>query len=237
MQNLINDEEIIKTRIIIADDYPLIRQALRTCIEKEKDLEVVAETGDGQEAVELAIKLHPDVVIMDTEMPLLNGVEATRQIVERCHSTEVLVLASNDDTLHVLDIINSGASGYLTKSAHGEVIIHYIRKITAGEHAFPPSILYSSLKDVPRVSAPAQALPRGEELTNRELSILKMVARGMANKDIARKMGLSVHYIKASLTTIFIKLGVSSRTEAITNSLKAGIITLNELEHTVLENK
>lgn len=188
----------------------------------------MVETGDGQEAVDLTCRLLPDVVVMDAEMPRLSGIEATKQISEKCPSTEVLMLTDRDDTLHVLDIIRSGASGYLVKSSSAEVIIHYIRKIAAGDHAFP----LTTLKDI-STSALTQNtqinFSRIEDLTSKELLILKLIARGLSNKEIAQRLNFSVNYIKASLSTIFIKLGVSSRTEAIAMGLKTKILTLEDL--------
>lgn len=221
-------KETVKNTVLLADDCPLIREALRIHIEKQKDLEVIAETGDGQEAVDLVSRLLPDVAVIDADMPLMNGIEATKRISEKYPSVEVLILTDHDDTLHIVDIIKSGASGYLLKSSSAEVIIHYVRKIAKGERAFPITVL----KDisVATIGKSSPFLPaKGEDLNNKELTILKYIARGLSNKDIARRLGFSVNYIKSSISTIFIKLGVSSRTEAIAAGLKSKIISLEDM--------
>ena len=229
MTSSITEKDRIK--IVLADDYPLIREALRMHIEKEEDLEVIAETGDGKEAVELSLKLHPDVVIMDTDMPLLSGIEATRQITERCPGTEVLVLTDSNDSMHIHEIMRAGAGGCLKKASHGEVIIHYIRTLATGEHVFPPQTPQDLFKAVPQQYAEQLVSNSTNNLQQRELMILKLIAKGMSNKDIALKMSFSLNYIKSSITTIFAKLGVSSRTEAITKSLNVNILTLDDLKN------
>jgi DNA-binding NarL/FixJ family response regulator len=217
-----------KIRIVLADDHPLMRQAIRMWLEKQHDLEVLAEASDGREAVDLAYKLQPDVVIIDISMPRVNGLEATRQIISRCPETNVLVLTVHTDTEHIQGMLQAGAVGYLTKDVSGEDVVHAVRTVASGENVLPDNIQYESsgvtLNDTLPIS-----LNKFNELTNRELSILKMVAKGMHNKEIANELGLSLRGVKAYLTTVFLKLGASSRTEAVSRGLKAKILSMDDL--------
>ncbi|MBI2832755.1 MAG: response regulator transcription factor [Chloroflexi bacterium] len=215
-----------KIRVLIADDHPLVRLALRTIIEKEADIEVVAEAEDGTRAVELARQLTPDVAIMDISMPRLSGLDATREIKARCPGTAVLVLTVHNDDEHILGIFDAGASGYLTKSTFGEEIPRTVRAIVAGETVLSPEVFRRLLKHALRY--PTKPLPENNspKLTARELEIIRLAARGMSNKDIAQALSLSTRTVKNYLAEIFSKLEVGSRTEAVITALRAGLVTL-----------
>jgi two-component system, NarL family, response regulator LiaR len=223
-----NKIKLKKIRIILADDHPLMRQAIRMWLDKQHDLEVLAEASDGREAIDLALKLQPDVVIIDISMPRINGLEATRQIISRCPETNVLVLTVHTDTEHIQGMLQAGAAGYLTKNVSGEDVVHAVRTVAAGENVLPENMQYDNLEESLNCSIPAFS-NKLNELTHRELSILKMVAKGMHNKEIAAGMGLSLRGVKAYLTTVFIKLGASSRTEAVSIGLKSRILTMDDL--------
>jgi DNA-binding NarL/FixJ family response regulator len=214
-----------QTRIIIADDHPLMRNALKMWIEEQQDLKVIAEATNGKEAVEICAKLHPDLVIMDINMPILNGLEATKQIVAKCPETEVLVVTVHSDNEHILSIMRAGASGYLTKNSSGEEIVHAVRTVIAGENVLPSTI---PLADVDLALSPDTDKSKG--LTARELSLLRLLAAGLPNKEIAMRLGISLRRVKANLTTLFVKLGVSSRTEAVSTALKSGVLTLQDIK-------
>jgi two-component system, NarL family, response regulator LiaR len=216
--------------IMLADDHPFIRQALKILMESEPDMKIIAEASNGQEAVEFATKLHPDVVIMDIGMPVMNGLEATRQIKEKCPDVAILVLTVFTDNQHVLGILNAGAAGYLTKEVFGEEVIRAIRAIIAGEAVLTPSILHQIIESMPQPVAKSQVLTFGRNFNTRELTILKLIAKGMCNKDIASELNINIRTVKGSLTTIFNKLGVSSRTESVVTGLKSGLLTINDLE-------
>jgi DNA-binding NarL/FixJ family response regulator len=232
-----NRHKYDKIRIVLADDYPLMRQALRMMLDKEQDIEVLAETGAGEEAVEIAAKLYPDIVIMgiDTGFGMIQnkGLEATKQIVKNYHGIKVLVITAREDKEHILAILETGARGFLTRKEWGEGIIHTLRRIYQGENVF-------QTKNIPDV-APQDAiqetihnegpltLNKSNEFTSREMTILRLVANGSSNKEIAKNLGCSLHYVKTSLTTIFVKLGVSSRTGAIAMGLKSGILSVNDI--------
>jgi NarL family two-component system response regulator LiaR len=213
---------IRKIRIVLADDHPLMRQAIRMWLEKQQDLEVVAEANDGKEAVDIAAMLQPDIVIMDISMPKVNGLEATREIISRCPGTEVLVLTVHADTEHIHGMLEAGASGYLTKNVSGEEVVHAVRAVYAGENVLP-------LTEPQENPGPIQS-DKLNTLGVRELTVLKWVASGLSNKEIAGKLDLSLRSVKAILTAVFIKLGAASRTEAISIGLKSGILTLNDLK-------
>ncbi len=224
-----NNEEPKKTSIILADDHPIVRKALRNDLEKEVDFIVLAEAGDGEEAVTLVSELIPDVVIMDIGMPRINGIEATRQIKSTHPDIIVLVLTVYDDVEHILGILESGADGYLTKNILVEDIIKSIRSVVAGETVLSPQVFQQVLKYALRHSIKPIRLDTGVKLTARELEILQLIARGISNKEIANELNISSRTVKSHMVDIFRKLDVSSRTEAVITSLRIGFININNI--------
>ena len=218
-----------KTTIVLADDHPLIRQAVRSALEKEADFKIVAEAGDGKEAVKLAEELIPDVVIMDISMPNMNGLEATRQIKATHPNIAVLALTIHDEDEYILGILEAGAAGYLLKTIFSTELIAAVRSIVAGEMVLSPSIAPRLMKHAARRLAKPVPLGAGEIMSVREIEVLKLAAQGLSNKDIATELNLSLRTVKGYLQEIFSKLRVGSRTEAIITSLHAGIISLEDL--------
>lgn len=218
-----------KITIMLVDDHPLLRQALRDILEKQTDFKIIAEADDGEEAVKLATELVPNVVIMDISMPRLNGLEATRQIKMKRPEIAILVLTVHNDSEHILSILEAGAAGYLTKSVFGDEVIHAVRGVVSGETVLSPSILQQILKHALRHITKPVPLETGEKITGRELEILRLAATGLSNKDIAQKLGLSLRTVKGYLAEIFSKLNVGSRTEAVITALRAGFLTLDDL--------
>jgi DNA-binding NarL/FixJ family response regulator len=225
----LNRNRLGKITIMLADDHPLLRQALRSVLEKEADFQIIAEANDGEEAVRLATELVPNVVIMDIRMPKINGLEATRQIKAKCPSIAILVLTVHDDSEHILGILEAGAAGYLTKSVFGEEVIHAVRGVAAGEMVLSASVSQQIIKHALQHVTKPLPLDAGEKITPRELEILRMAASGLSNKDIAQKLDLSERTVKGYLAEIFSKLNVSSRTEAVITALRAGFFTLDDL--------
>lgn len=219
-----------RTTILVADDHPLLRHSIRSVLEKQADFEVVAEAGDGEEAVKLADKFEPDVVIMDIGMPKLDGMEATRRIKAAHPKIAVLVLTIHSDDQHILGILQAGAAGYLTKSVFGEEVVQAVRGVVAGEMVLSPLIGHRLLKYVARYPTKAVLLETGEKLSARELEIVKLAARGMTNKDIAAQLGLSLRTVKGYLTNIFSKLRVGSRTEAVIAGLRTGFLSIDDIQ-------
>jgi NarL family two-component system response regulator LiaR len=218
-----------KISILLADDHPLLRQALRSVLDQQADFEVVAEVSDGDEVVKVAAELVPDVVIMDISMPKLNGLEATRQIKAKYPGVAILVLTVHGEAEHVLGLLEAGAAGYLTKSVFGEEVVHAIRAVAAGETVLSAASSRQILKHALRLMTKPSRLDPNVKINARELQVLKLAATGMSNKEIALNLELSLRTVKGYLADIFSKLGVASRTEAVIVSLRAGIITLDDL--------
>lgn len=215
---------------MLADDHPLLRQALRDVLEKQADFEVIAEASDGEEAVRLTAEMLPDVVIMDISMPILNGLEATKQIKANNPSIAVLVLTVHSDSEHILSILRAGAGGYLTKSVYGDEVIHAVRALVSGETVLSPAVSQQIFKYAFQHSTQPKDLDFGNTLSPREMEVLSLAAKGITNRDIADRLGLSLRTVKGYLTDLFLKLNVASRTEAVIVCLRRGILTLEDLE-------
>ena len=219
-----------KTRIIIADDHPLLRESLRQALSNQKDMEVIGEASDGEDAINLASELEPDIVVMDIMMPKLDGIEASRRIKKVDPSIAILVLTAYDDDNYVLGLLEAGAAGYVLKSARGEHIVEAIRSIRAGECVLHPKIIEKLLKRAMSKSPEISESSVNELLSERETEMLKLLATGMNNKQIAEKLCLSLRTVKAHMSNIFTKMNVASRSEALVESLKSGLITLEDIK-------
>ncbi len=216
-------------KILIADDHAVVREGTRQILEQEPDLNVVAEAGDGEEAVRLAGSFKPDVAIIDIAMPKLDGIEATKQIKALYPNIAVLILTAYDDDQFVFSLLEAGAAGYLLKSVRGRELIDAVRAVYAGESVLHPSIARKVLnRFVPAPGEPRKQQPV-EVLSEREMDILKLAAKGISNQDIADELFLSVRTVQAHLGHIFNKLQVSSRTEAVVRALREGWVTLDKM--------
>ena len=217
-----------KIRVLIAEDHAIVREGTRHVLEQEPDFEVVAEAGDGEEAVRLATMFKPDVALLDIVMPKLNGVEATKQIKASCPETAVLVLSAYDDDQFVLSLIEVGAAGYLLKSVRGHELVSAIRAVHSGEPVFHPSIMLKVLGHL-RPGGNLSAARAGlEQFSEREREILVLATKGLSNKDIADRLSLSVRTVQAHFTNVFRKLQVASRTEAVLRGLREGWLSLDD---------
>jgi NarL family two-component system response regulator LiaR len=216
-------------KILIADDHAFVREGTRRILEQEPDLEVVAEAGDGEEAVRFASSLKPDVALIDVAMPKLDGIEATRQIKALCPAVAVLVLSAYDDDQFVFGLLEAGAAGYMLKSVRGHEIVDAIRAVHAGESVLHPSVARKVLNRFAGVSSKPRERKSLELLTEREMDVLKLVTKGLSNKDIADDLCLSVRTVQGHLANIFNKLRVGSRTEAVVHALKEGWVTLDDV--------
>jgi len=215
--------------VVIADDHHLVRHALNNLIGSNDTMKVIGEASNGKEAISLAKELMPDVIIMDIGMPVMNGLEATRQIKVQCPKIAILVLTIHTDKEHILGILQAGAAGYLTKEVFGNDVIHAIQAVVAGEAVLTQSILQQILSLVGRETVIATS-EDAYNLTDREISILKLAANGWSNKNIALNMNLSENTIKSYFVDIFRKIKVGSRTEAVITGLKAGFLKFSDLE-------
>ncbi len=208
-------------RILIADDHPVFRFGLRALLQGEPDMEVVGEATTGQEAVEMALALRPDVVLMDLNMPELNGIEATRRIRAESSEIGVLVLTMFDDDT-VFAAMRAGARGYLLKGAEGEETLRAVRAVAGGEAIFSPTIADRIMGYF--AQAPAQPAARAfPELTAREREVLTLIARGLTNQAIAARLVLSEKTVRNHVSSIFSKLQVADRAEAIIRAREAGL--------------
>ena len=219
----------MKIRILIADDHAVLREGMRSLLEKERDFEVVGEASDGEEAARLGSELKPDVVIMDIVMPKLSGIEATRLIKQASPSSAVLILTAYSDIRYILGLLEAGACGYLLKSARGSEVVAAIRAVRSGESVLDPVVTRKLLQRVVGAAGGAGEGQTRGQLTARETEILRLAARGMSNKDIADVLFLSLRTVKAHLTNIFNKMGCGSRTDAIIKGLREGYITIDEV--------
>ncbi len=218
-----------KIKILIADDHALVREGTRQILEQEPDLIVVAEAGDGEEAVRLAGTFKPDVAIIDIAMPKLDGIEATKQIKALYPTIAVLILSAYDDDQFVFSLLEAGAAGYLLKSVRGHELMDAVRAVYAGESVLHPSIARKVLNRFASVSRGLREQKPLEILTEREMEVLRLATRGLSNQDIASELSLSLRTVQAHLGHIFNKLQVSSRTEAVVRALKEGWITLEDI--------
>ena len=219
-----------KIRILIADDHAVVREGTRRILEQEPDMEVVGEAGDGEEAVNLATSLKPDVAIVDVSMPKMDGIEATRRIKAACPSINVLILSAYDDDQFIFSLLEAGAAGYLLKSIRSRELLDAIRAVYSGESVLHPSIARKVLnRFVSTSDRPTESKEPLGMLSDREMEVLKLAAKGFSNQDIAEKLCLSIRTVQGHLGHIFNKLQVGSRTEAVVRALKEGWVTLDDV--------
>jgi NarL family two-component system response regulator LiaR len=217
-----------KIRVLLAEDHVVVREGTRELIRKEQDMEVVGEAGDGDEAIELATKLQPDVVIMDIAMPRVNGIEATRRIKELYPSTAVLILTAYDNEQYIFALLDAGAAGYLLKNVRRSELIDAVRAVYAGESVLHPVVARKVLERFKGTKGKAGDEGGRDVLSEREMEVLRLASKGISNKDIAAELVVSARTVQAHLGNIFNKLGVGSRTEAVLYALRRGWFTLDE---------
>jgi DNA-binding NarL/FixJ family response regulator len=217
------------TRVIIADDHPLMRAAVRERLGGVGSrIEVVGEASDGQEAYELAGRLHPDVVLLDVAMPGLNGIDATRKIKAEWPEIGVLILTAYDDEQYVDALIDAGAAGYLLKTIDGSALADAVHRIRQGEAVLSPAITERVLRRIARGGRAAEQ-PALSTLTEREREVLGLAARGASNKLIAHELQVSVRTVHAHMRHIFTKLDVASRTEAVMLGAREGWLRVDDV--------
>ncbi len=209
-------------RILVCDDHPVVREGLVMMLGTQPDMEVVGEAGDGLEAVERAAQFDPDVVLMDLEMPRLDGPEAIRRIHEANPQARILVLTAYDTDERILQAVQAGARGYLLKGVPRDEIFQAVRVVEAGGSLLQPAVATKLLNRVGDLLRDE----RTETLTERELQVLELMAKGYRNKEIARELAITERTVKFHANIIFQKLNVDSRTEAVSESVKRGIIKL-----------
>jgi DNA-binding NarL/FixJ family response regulator len=210
-------------RILIAEDHPLFRKGMISLLSSVPEFEVVGEAATGEEAVVRAAQLQPDVILMDLQMPQLNGIEATRTILQESPSVRILVVTLFEDEDSVFMALRAGARGYVLKDADEEVVVHAIRAVGRGEAIFSPAVasrVLAYFATSPSGGSPPQAFPT---LTEREREILNLIAQGHPNPSIASQLSLSTKTVGNYVSNIFTKLRVADRTQAIMRAREAGL--------------
>ena len=218
-------------RIILVDDHVILRQGTAELLRREPGLEVVGEAGDGKQAIEMVELLKPDVVVMDVRMPGMSGGEATRRIRESWPTVQVLVLTAHDDDQYIFSLLEAGASGYLLKSAPVSELVQAIHQVRAGESPLAPSIARKIVTRMTGGHSRASAATRSEnppadELSERELDVLRYLAQGMSNRAIGEALFISDRTVQAHLTNIYAKLGVTTRLDAVLTAIRRGVLAL-----------
>ena len=217
-----------KISVVIADDHVLVRQGIRRFLEAAGDIEVLAEVGDGLELLRKLAQVSPDVVLLDLHMPQMTGIEAAQRIKRDYPRVRILVLTADDAVPQVLALLKTGADGYVLKTARMEEVIHAVRQVYSGNVALSPQVATQVVHQVARMpSAPEDEEPLFiEPLTERELRVLRLAAQGKTNREIGQALAISHRTVQGHLADIYDKLHVHSRTEAVTEALKLGWMTL-----------
>lgn len=217
-----------KIRILLAEDHAVVREGTRRVLEQEPDMEVVAEAGDGEEAVKLATELMPDIALIDIVMPNMDGIEATKRIKALCPNITVLILSAYDDIQFVHGLLKAGAAGYLIKSVRGQEVVDAIRAVLKGEPVLHPVIARKVLSRFVSGSDTNMVETGPEDISEREIEVLKLAAKGLSNTEIAGELSISLRTVQRHFTQVFKKLQVSSRTEAVLRGLKEGWLSLED---------
>jgi DNA-binding NarL/FixJ family response regulator len=215
-------------RVLVVDDHPVVREGLWTMISSEEGMEVIGTAVNGDEAVEKAISLNPDVILMDLLMPRKDGVQATAEIVEKMGEARILVLTSFGEDSKIIEAIQAGAAGYLLKDTAPEELLETIRRVYHRQPVIPPGLimkLLQSLKQHPQ--GPKELMKSSEHLTAREIEVLKIVARGCANQEIARMLQISERTVTKHISNILEKLHLENRTQAAYYAIREGLLTTN----------
>lgn len=228
-----------KIRVLLADDQDIIRTGLTIILNHQADLEVIGQAADGVEAIDLAKKLQPDVILMDIKMPRLNGIQATRQIVAALPKTQIIILTTYDTDDWVFDGIRAGAIGYLLKDTSGDNLAEAVRGALRGESQIDPTVARKVLREFQQLATRRSTAPQPtaapqpeveeeplERLTDREEEVLKLLAGGLANKEIAQQLSLSEGTVKNHISAILTKLHANDRTQAVLTALKRGLVDL-----------
>jgi DNA-binding NarL/FixJ family response regulator len=212
-------------RILLADDHTIVRQGLRKILEESRDWQVVGEAGNGRDAVRLALDLQPDVAILDIGMPLLNGIEAARQIARRLPDTRILILSMHSDEAYIIQALEAGAKGYLLKDTADADLLGAVAAVTRGKSFFSPAVARVMLDDYVRRLRDRGMVDRYDTLSEREREIFQLIAEGKTNKEIAEILGVSPSTIETHRGHIMEKLDVHSAVEMVLYAVRKGIIS------------
>ena len=213
-------------RVLIVDDHAIVRKGIRALLSREHEIEVIGEAGDGEESIDLARSLCPDVILMDLVMPKLDGIEAIKQIVGQQTEAHILVLTSFAADDKVFPAIKAGALGYLLKDSGPDELVQAIRQVYHGEPSLDPSIARKLLHEL---AHPPIAAPTTDPLTERELDVLRLVAQGKSNREIAEQLVITEMTVRTHVSNILGKLHLASRTQAALYALKEGLASLDDV--------
>ena len=212
-------------RVVIADDQGMVRSGFSVLLNAQPDIEVIAEATNGQEAIARAADLHPDVILMDVRMPVLDGLQATRQITEMADAPKVLVLTTFDLDDYVYEALRSGASGFLLKDASAGELAHAVRLVAAGDALLSPGVTRRLIAEFARMGAPrSPSRAHLDGLTERESEVLALVARGKSNAEIADVLVVAEQTVKTHVSRILMKLGLRDRTQAVVFAYETGLV-------------
>lgn len=215
-----------KVKVLIADDHPLVREGLCKILSFEELIEVVGEAENGDQAAEMAFRINPDVILMDINMPVTNGIEATKIIKSQRPEIGIIALTIHDQEEYLFELIKAGISGYALKDISPDLLIQTILGIARGESFIPPSMTARIFAEFNRLSSISSRNSYAQGLTKREVDVLRLVAQGSSNRSIAQKLYISEKTVKNHLTSIFQKLGVDDRTQAAIHAVKNRIFDL-----------
>jgi two-component system response regulator NreC len=217
-----------KIKLVLADDHAVVRSGLRMLLQAQPDMEIVGEADSGAQALAQVQKLHPDIILMDIQMPGMNGIEATRQIKEMCGDTAVLALTMHEDDQYFFEMLQAGASGYLPKRAAPDELVHAIRTVSRGEVFLYPSLATRLVQSYLGGEAGSESEALVSDLTPREQEVLVHIAEGLTNPEIADKLVISVKTVDRHRENIMRKLNLHSRIDLVKYALKQGLIELEE---------
>jgi two-component system response regulator NreC len=219
--------QMSKIRVLIADDHVIVREGIRALVEAQPDIEVVGEATNGEEAVIKAKEIQPDIVLMDITMPVMNGLEATKQIRQQSPEVRILVLTMHESDDYFFKILEAGASGYFVKGGSSSELVSALRAVQQGDVFIYPTMAKKLLRDYLQLVKAGQNEESYDGLTNREREVLKLIAEGNTNQEIADLVVLSVATVQTHRARIMAKLGLHSRTELIKYAIQRGFITLD----------
>ncbi|MCX5784364.1 MAG: response regulator transcription factor [Elusimicrobia bacterium] len=213
--------------VLIADDQTLFREGIKDLLEDQKGISVVGEATTGPEVVALAKKLKPDVILMDIKLPQMDGMAATRIIHKECPNTNVLILSSYEDEAHITEAIQAGANGYLSKMLPASELVHALTTFNSEGVMIPQPIMGKLIAGLRQMGTPGyEGAP--DSLTATEIKVMALLGKGQSNKEIAQQLGCSVKTIKNHLNSVFQKLGVNNRTEAVVKAIEKGLISAED---------
>lgn len=207
--------------VLLADDHAVVRKGIREFLEEDSHLRVIAEASDGAEAWALIAQHQPNVAVLDIRMPTLSGIEVTRRVKAHYPHVRVLVLTAYDDEPYVLALLRAGADGYLLKTAESAVLLTAVKQVHAGKSFLDPTVAPNVIANLVKAASP-------EQPTERELEVMRAVAKGWTNREIAQQLHISDRTVQGHLANLFAKLNVASRTELVTAALQRGLLTLDD---------